>query len=87
MESRAVKREAEDDDDGGRPAKRAKPAAKKVAGGQMSNAQLKAAFEQDTLKKLTVAELKDVLVSKGVSAVGKKAELVEKLEQWIEENV
>jgi len=53
----------------------------------MSNAQLKAAFEQDTLKKMTVAELKDVLASKGVSAVGKKADLVEKLEQWIEENV
>ena len=52
----------------------------------MSNAQLKLALEQDTLKKMTVAELKDVLASKGVSAVGKKAELVEKLEQWIEEN-
>ncbi len=88
MKSRAVKREAEDDDGGGRPlAKRAKPpAAKKAAGGGMSNAQLKAAFEQDTLKKMTVAELKEVLASKGVSAVGKKAELVEKLEQWIEEN-
>lgn len=90
MKSRAVKREAEEDEAGGsRPlAKRAKPAAKAAAGGSgMSNAQLKAAFEQDTLKKMTVAELKEVLASKGVSAVGKKAELVEKLEQWIEENV
>ena len=85
MKTRAVKREAEDDA-GGRPlAKRAKPAAK-AAGGQMSNAQLKEAFLQDTLKKMTVAELKDVLASKGLSAVGKKAELLEKLEQWIEEN-
>lgn len=87
MKSRAVKREAEDEDDGRPLAKRPKPAAKKVTGGQMSNAQLKAAFEQDTLKKMTVAELKDVLASKGVSAVGRKGELVEKLEQWIEENV
>jgi ATP-dependent DNA helicase 2 subunit 1 len=88
MKSRAMKREAEDDEEGGRPAaKRAKPAAKKAAGGQMSNAQLKAAFEQDTLKKMTVAEIKEVLASKGISAVGKKAELLEKLEQWIEENV
>jgi ATP-dependent DNA helicase 2 subunit 1 len=88
MKSRAVKREAEDED-GGRPlAKRAKPAAaKKVAGGQMSNAQLKVAFEQDTLKKMTVAELKDVLTGKGLSTTGKKAELLEKLELWIEENV
>ncbi|KAK4165902.1 SPOC like C-terminal domain-containing protein [Cladorrhinum sp. PSN259] len=88
VQSRAVKRNMDvDEDDDERPAKRSKPAAKKAAsGGQMSNAQLKAAFEKDTLKKLTVAELKDVLASKGVSAVGKKADLIEKLEQWIEEN-
>lgn len=94
MKSRAMKREAEaeDEDGDGGPRKRAKPAAaaaaKKAAGGaHMTNAQLKAASEQDTLKKMTVAELKDVLASKGVSTVGKKAELLEKLEQWIEENV
>ncbi|KAH6635353.1 SPOC like C-terminal domain-containing protein [Chaetomium sp. MPI-SDFR-AT-0129] len=88
MKSRAVKREAEDED-GGRPlVKRAKAAPKKAAtGSQLSNAQLKAAMEQDALKKMTVAELKDILAGKGISAVGKKAELVEKLEQWIEENV
>lgn len=86
MKSRALKREAEDDDDGDRPVKRAKPAAAKTAGGGMTNAQLKQALEQDTLKKMTVAELKEVLVSKGLSAVGKKAQLLEKLEQWIEEN-
>ncbi|KAK4103672.1 Ku DNA-binding complex, Ku70 subunit [Parathielavia hyrcaniae] len=84
MKNRAVKREAEDDD--APAAKRAKPAAK-AAGSQMSNAQLKQALEQDTLKKMTVAQLRDVLASKGVSAVGKKADLLEKLEQWIEENV
>ncbi|EAQ88094.1 hypothetical protein CHGG_04713 [Chaetomium globosum CBS 148.51] len=88
MKSRAMKREAEDEDVSRPLAKRTKPAApKEAAGGHMSNAQLKAALEQDTLKKMTVAELKDVLASKGVSAVGKKAELVDKLEQWIEENV
>lgn len=94
MKSRALKREAEDEDEGGggRPlAKRAKPAAAKkekaASGAGMSNAQLKAAMEKDTLKKMTVAELKEVLASKGVSATGKKVELVEKLEQWIEENI
>lgn len=89
MTSRAVKREAEDED-GDRPlAKRAKPAApnKPAAGGQMSNAQLKLAAEQDTLKKMTVAALKDVLTSKGLSTTGRKADLLDKLEQWIEENV
>lgn len=86
MKSRAVKREA-DDDEGARPAaKRAKPAAKKTSG-HLSNAQLKVAVEQDTLKKMTVAELKEVLASKGISAVGRKADFLEKLEQWVEENV
>ncbi|AEO55306.1 hypothetical protein MYCTH_2298998 [Thermothelomyces thermophilus ATCC 42464] len=87
MKSRAVKRESEDDG-GERPAaKRTKVAPKKADRGQMSNAQLRTALEQDTLKKMTVAELRDILASKGISAVGKKADLVEKLEQWIEENI
>ncbi|KAL2267617.1 hypothetical protein VTJ83DRAFT_4894 [Remersonia thermophila] len=87
MQHRAVKREAEDEADAGaKPlAKRPKPAA--PAGARLTNAQLKVAMEQDTLKKLTVAELREILASKGVSAVGKKADLVEKLEQWIEEHV
>ncbi|KAK4207633.1 SPOC like C-terminal domain-containing protein [Rhypophila decipiens] len=84
METRAFKREIEDYDDD-RPSKRAKPAAKKPSG-HLNNAQLKAAMEQDTLKKLTVAELKDILVSKGLSTAGKKAELLEKLEHWLGEN-
>jgi ATP-dependent DNA helicase 2 subunit 1 len=85
MKSRATKREVEDDDDG-RPAKRSKLAAAKKAGGQMSNAQLKLAYEQDTLKKMTVAELKDIMVTKGLSTAGKKADLLERLGEWIEEN-
>ncbi|KAB5532643.1 SPOC like C-terminal domain-containing protein [Coniochaeta sp. 2T2.1] len=94
MGSRAVKREIEDDEDEeeDRPKKRAKAAPKPKAGSQklaggMSNAQLKLAVENETLGKMTVAELKDVLASKGVSTAGKKAELVEKLEQWVEDNV
>ncbi|KAK0715795.1 ATP-dependent DNA helicase II subunit 1 [Lasiosphaeris hirsuta] len=85
MQSRAVKRES-DFDDGDRPTKRAKSVAAKKATGSMNNAQLKLALEQDTLKKMTVAELRDVLAGKGISTTGKKAELLEKLEQWIEEN-
>ncbi|KAH8912496.1 putative DSB repair complex subunit Ku70 [Coniochaeta sp. PMI_546] len=92
MGSRAVKREIEEDDEEDRPAKRTKAAPKVKAGSQklagaMTNAQLKLAVENDTLKKMTVAELKDVLASKGVSTAGKKAELLEKLEQWVEDNV
>ncbi|KAK3318470.1 SPOC like C-terminal domain-containing protein [Apodospora peruviana] len=87
MATRALKREAAEADDEDRPVKRAKPAAaKKQSGSGMGNAQLKLATEQDTLKKMTVAELKDVLASRGLSTVGKKAELLEKLEQWLEDN-
>jgi len=87
MKNRSFKREFEEDD-GDRPAaKRAKAAPKKAGGAGLSNAQLKVAAEQDTLKKMTVAELKDVMVSKGLNTAGRKAELVERLEQWVEENV
>ncbi|KAK0672256.1 SPOC like C-terminal domain-containing protein [Cercophora samala] len=89
MQLRATKRELEDDDTEERPrlAKRPKAAAAAGStGGQMSNAELKAAWENDTLKKLTVAVLKDILTSKGISTTGKKADLLERLEQWIEEH-
>lgn len=88
MQSRAVKRDAEMDVDDEPSAKRSKPAGKKAAtGGHLSNAQLKTQFEKGSLGGLKVAELKEILVSKGLSATGKKAELLEKLEQWIEENL
>ncbi|KAK0637263.1 SPOC like C-terminal domain-containing protein [Bombardia bombarda] len=87
VKSKGVKRETDDDDDDHRPAKRAKPAAAaSKSSGVLSNAELKAAVEQDALKKMTVAALKDVLASKGLSTTGKKAELIEKLEEWVEEN-
>ncbi|KAM7206833.1 SPOC like C-terminal domain containing protein [Naviculisporaceae sp. PSN 640] len=91
--TRALKREIEDDDDvdTGRPlAKRPKPAAKKTpaaaATGSLNNAQLKLAVEQDTLSKIKVAELKDILASRGLNTTGRKAELLDRLEQWLEEN-
>lgn len=85
MQSKAMKREL-DDDEGERSAKRSKATTARKPSGSMNNAQLKAAIEQDTLKKLTVAELKDILASKGISTTGKKADLLEKVEQWVEEN-
>ncbi|KAF3803231.1 ATP-dependent DNA helicase II subunit 1 [Colletotrichum gloeosporioides] len=86
MAKQAIKRDAEDDDDG-RPAKRAKAAPKaKVSGSGMTTAQLKAAADSDTLGKMLVADLKDVLAARGLSTAGKKAELVERLEEWIESN-
>lgn len=88
---RAVKREADaDDEDGQKPAKRSRIAvatSAKAGEAAMNDAQLKAAHKQDTLGKMTVVDLKAVLTSKGISPVGKKADLVEKLEQWIENNL
>jgi ATP-dependent DNA helicase 2 subunit 1 len=49
-------------------------------------AQLKAAIESEGLTKMTVVQLKDVAGAKGLSTSGKKADLVERIEQWVEEN-
>ena len=82
--SREIKREMGADAEGEPLAKRPKIS---NPTGSTSNAQLKIAAEQDTLKKMTVAQLKDILTSKGVNPGGKKkAELVEALEQWLEDN-
>jgi ATP-dependent DNA helicase 2 subunit 1 len=35
---------------------------------------------------MTVAELREVLTSKGLSTSGKKQELMERVEQWLEDN-
>lgn len=82
----SFKREADDDADE-RPVKKAKTAstAKKPSGG-MTLAQLKLAVEQDTLKKMTVNDLKEVLTSKDLSTAGKKADLLDRVAQWVEEN-
>lgn len=90
-ETRALKREAEEDGDGGRPAKRPKapsaPAAKTPGSSAgVSTAELTRAVGQGTLGKMTVAEIRGILTSKGLSSSGKKADLVDRLEQWIEEN-
>ena len=83
----SAKREAEDGDDD-RPVKRPKPSYptsnSRNPSGTLNNAQLKIAVEQGTLKKMTVAELKDVLASKGLSIAGKKGDLIDRLEQWVD---
>ncbi|KAH8838908.1 ATP-dependent DNA helicase II subunit 1 [Pyricularia oryzae] len=87
---RALKREHEaDDEDEKKPAKKSRiaVATSAKAGATTSDSQLRAAHQQDKLVKMTVADLKAILTSKGISPVGKKAELVEKLEQWIEGNL
>ncbi len=52
----------------------------------MSVNDLKKAIASDVLRKYTVAELKSWLVSKGLITSGKKDDLIERIEQWTEEN-
>lgn len=76
----SLKREA-GDEEGGKPKKRTK-AESKPAGSGLSDAQIKAANDSGGLSKMTVAELKDVLACRGLPIIGKKADLVERLEEW-----
>ncbi|KAL5089850.1 ATP-dependent DNA helicase II subunit 1 [Trichoderma cf. simile WF8] len=85
VRSRSLKREAEDDTSE-RPAKQRKPAAERPSGSTFSMAQLKLAVESEGLTKMTVVQLKDVAGARGLSTSGKKADLVERIEQWVEEN-
>ncbi|KAK3192487.1 ATP-dependent DNA helicase II subunit 1 [Lecanicillium sp. MT-2017a] len=84
-QARALKREAEDDD-AGRPAKRGRTAADAPTGSAMTAAQLRAAIDNGSITKMTVAQLKDIAGTKGLSTAGKKIELVERIEEWVEEN-
>lgn len=70
-----------------RPAKRSCGSDEKVSkasGCSMNDAQIKAAVESGGVVKMTVAQLKDVLGAKGLSTAGRKMELVERIEDWLE---
>jgi ATP-dependent DNA helicase 2 subunit 1 len=51
----------------------------------MSTDELRAAIGNGTLGKSTAAELKAWLQSKGLSTSGKKQDLLDRIEQWVEE--
>lgn len=81
--ARKIKREAQDEA-GEQPAKKAKTS--KVGESGMSNIQLRAAVDSGGLAKMKVADLKDILGSRGLNTAGKKAELVERIEEWLDKN-
>lgn len=84
--TKSLKREA-DDDEAERPAKKSRAAASdKPSGSSMTTAQLEAAIDSGGIAKMTVVQLKDVLGAKGLSTSGKKVDLIERVEQWVEEN-
>ncbi|KAF4946907.1 hypothetical protein FGADI_10820 [Fusarium gaditjirri] len=81
---KSTKRET-DDEDMDRPVKKSRGSSEKATGSSFSMAQLKAAIEGGTIQKMTVVQLKDILATKGMSTAGRKVELIERIEQWIEE--
>lgn len=79
-----IKREIEDDAND-RPKKKAKTTAKTpvpVLG--LTIADLSSAVDDGTLSKRTVLDLKTICTEKGLSTTGKKADLLERIEQWVE---
>ncbi|CAN8102841.1 unnamed protein product [Discula destructiva] len=79
-----IKREIEDDADD-RPKKKIKTTAKTSApAGGTSLAELSSAVDDNTLRKKTVAELKAICDEKGLITGGKKADLLGRIEQWVE---
>ncbi|GAP85981.1 putative ATP-dependent DNA helicase II subunit 1 [Rosellinia necatrix] len=87
-----IKRELEGDngEDEPRPAKRARSTTVKdnsTGGDGLNNTELRKRYDAGTLTKLTVAELRAAMSSRGLDTKGLKKDLVEKLEQWVEDNV
>ncbi|KAK7432616.1 ATP-dependent DNA helicase II subunit 1 [Neonectria magnoliae] len=82
---KALKREA-DDGEPDRPTKRSRATSEKPSGSSMTIAQLKAAIDSGGIAKMTIAQLKDLLGAKGLSTSGKKMDLIERVEEWVEEN-
>ncbi|TDZ14521.1 ATP-dependent DNA helicase II subunit 1 [Colletotrichum orbiculare MAFF 240422] len=87
LAKQAIKRDADEELDE-KPAKRARTTAKAApaSGSSMTAAQLRQLVEEGKLGKMVVAALKDILAAKGLSTAGKKAELVERIEEWVEQN-
>ncbi|KAF4443155.1 ATP-dependent DNA helicase 2 subunit 1 [Fusarium acutatum] len=81
---KTTKRET-DDEEMERPVKKSRGSSEKATGSSFSMAQLKAAIEGGTIQKMTVVQLKDILATKGLSTAGRKVELIERIEEWIEE--
>lgn len=82
----AIKREAEDDQQDTRPAKKSRTAPKKAVAATrgMTLGGLNEAIQNGALAKRTVADLRGICGDKGLSTTGKKADLIERIEQWAE---
>ncbi|QSZ32283.1 hypothetical protein DSL72_001857 [Monilinia vaccinii-corymbosi] len=80
-----IKRDHDDNDDIDQPKKKkalVKVSAKKL--GDMDKGELSNLVINGGLEKFKMGDLKEWLVGKGLSSLGKKADLIERVEQWIE---
>ncbi|RWA14735.1 hypothetical protein EKO27_g345 [Xylaria grammica] len=91
QEQKKIKRELEgaNEEDEPRPAKKPRSITtkdKSTGEDGLSNIELRQRYDAGTLTKLTVAELRSAVSGRGLDTKGLKKDLVERLEQWVEEN-
>jgi ATP-dependent DNA helicase 2 subunit 1 len=84
IDGTSLKRDRDDSEDP--PKKKIKPSHSGQTLDGMSTSDLKKVVGSGNLSKYTVQDLRDLLSAKGLNAKGKKAELAERIEQWIEDN-
>ncbi|KAI1368621.1 hypothetical protein F5Y08DRAFT_325903 [Xylaria arbuscula] len=91
QEQKKIKREfeADNEEDEPRPVKKARATttkSKSIGEDGLSNVELRQHYDAGTLAKLTVAELRSAMSSRDLDTKGLKKNLVERLEQWVENN-
>ncbi|KAI5867024.1 ku70 protein [Durotheca rogersii] len=92
-DTKVIKREMQDssgNEESRPPIKRSRivvPTTGPSSSAKLSNAELKRRSNAGSLSKLTVAELRPILEERGIDAKGLKKALLERLDEWIEENV
>jgi ATP-dependent DNA helicase 2 subunit 1 len=79
-----LKRDSEDGEEGG-SRKRVKTERGQMLGG-ISTDDFKKLVKRGDLEKRTLPELKEWLKSKGMSTSGKKTDLIDRIEAWVEDN-
>ncbi|KAI6781416.1 ATP-dependent DNA helicase II subunit-like protein [Emericellopsis cladophorae] len=84
--TRAVKREAESELPERPASKKARSGSDKPSMSGLTLPQVKSAVESGGIVKMTVAQLKDILEAQGLSTSGRKLDLVERVEQWVEKH-
>jgi len=82
----SLKHELKDDEDQGKIKKKAKKETSEGVLEGLSHQELKKLVGRGELEKFKVQELKDWLKGKGLRAEGKKGDLVQRVEEWVEEN-